>query len=204
MDLDFGPFEWHRVFIAGCGEAIDGGADFARTGGAEAAQGRPRQDAEPDLDLVEPGCVGRGVVEVDVGMAGQPAVVLGFMDVEVVQNDVELSIGIQGDNAVHEVAEVASASPSAVADVGDSGVDFQGGKQGRCAMALVLVILASQGTAVGQPQPSLCSLQSLNRRLFVHANHHGVLGRVKVKAHDVRGLLSKLRVGADAPTAAPL
>ena len=88
----FGPLEGNGVFVAGCREAVDGGADFAWVGGAQAAQHRARKDAEPDFDLVEPGGMGGGVVKVDLGMAGEPEVVLGFVRVEVVQHDMKLGV----------------------------------------------------------------------------------------------------------------
>ncbi len=50
-----------------------------------------------------------------------------------------------------------------------SGGDFQRCKQRRRAMPLVVVALAGQGTAIGQLQIALRSLQSLDRGLFIDA-----------------------------------
>ncbi len=47
------------------------------------------QYAEPTLDLVEPRGVGGGVMEMYQGVSGEPTVMLGFMDVEIVQDNVE-------------------------------------------------------------------------------------------------------------------
>ena len=49
-----------------------------------------------------------------------------------------------------------------------SGGDFERCKQCRRAVALVVVALAGQSAAIGQLQIALRSLQSLDRRLFVH------------------------------------
>ena len=46
------------------------------TGGGK---GIALQDGKPDLDLVEPGAVGRGEVKADVAVAGEPAIVLGLV-----------------------------------------------------------------------------------------------------------------------------
>src|SRR5262245_30489702 len=51
------------------------------------------QDREPNLDLIEPGGARRREMKVDVGMAGEPAVGLGLMGVEVVEDDVNLPLG---------------------------------------------------------------------------------------------------------------
>jgi hypothetical protein len=40
--------------------------------------------------------------------------------------------------------------------------------------------------------------------LFIHRQHHSVLRRLQIERHDVRGLLRKRRIGADAPTAPSL
>src|SRR3972149_5545016 len=93
IDFGFGPFERSGVLVAGCGEAVDGGADVAGAAGAESTQGFPRQDAEPDLHLVQPGGVGGCVVEVHIRVSGQPAVVLRLVGVEGVEDDVEVGGG---------------------------------------------------------------------------------------------------------------
>ena len=51
------------------------------------------QDREPDFDLVEPGGPRRREVEVHVRMALEPAVVLGLVGVEVVEDDMDGRVG---------------------------------------------------------------------------------------------------------------
>ena len=52
-----------------------------------------------------------------------------------------------------------------------------GGEQGGCAVALVVVAVADQGSPVGQLQIALGAPRSLNRGLLVDADHHRVLRR---------------------------
>src|SRR5664280_1668568 len=101
----------------------------------------PFEDAEPDLDLVEPGGVGWGEVEVDVPMAGQPAVVLGLVGTEVVEHDVDLQlrVGMGDEDLVHEVEELAPPAPRVVAGLDEPARDFEGGEQRRRAVTAVLV-----------------------------------------------------------------
>jgi hypothetical protein len=80
-----------------------------------------------------------------------------------------------------------------------AGGHFESGKQGRCAIALVIMALAGQRPSVGQPQVSLRSLQRLDRGLFVDADDDRVLGRRYVEPDDFGGLGGKLGVVALAP-----
>lgn len=49
------------------------------------------QYGEPDFDLIEPGSAGRGKVEMDVLMPGQPAVAFRLMGVEIIKNDMDFA-----------------------------------------------------------------------------------------------------------------
>ena len=120
--------------------------------------------------------MGRGVVEVDVGMAGEPPVDFRLMGIEVVQDDVEFLIGIFGDKSVHEAQELASFAPLEMAGLDHAGSDVQCGKQRGGAVSLVFVVKADKGFAVGQLEPPLYPLQRLDRRLFVDAQYKRVVG----------------------------
>src|SRR5467141_2395171 len=80
-----------------------------------------------------------------------------------------------------------------------SGGDFERRKQCCRAIPLVVVALAGQGAAIGQLQIALRSLRSLDRRLFVHAQHNGLLGRGDVNANNIGGFGRKVRVVALTP-----
>ena len=64
------------------------------------------QYGEPYFDLIEPGSAGRGKVEMDVLMPGQPAVAFRLMGVEIIKNDMDFVTLIGLDDAVHEVEEL--------------------------------------------------------------------------------------------------
>ena len=84
MDLGFGPDERLSGFVVGFDEAV--AVRPKPQGGAVQRLGF--QDREPDFDLVEPGSARRREVEVHVRMTLEPAVILWFVGVEVVEDDV--------------------------------------------------------------------------------------------------------------------
>ena len=83
--------------------------------------------------------MGRDVVEVDPGMALEPLLSrLVFVNIEVVQNDMQLTVGKGNRHLVHEVQEVARASP--LLDVGQDAISIiiEGTPQRLGAMANML------------------------------------------------------------------
>ena len=68
MDNALGPRERHCVLVPRSSEPVDGLADLSRVSGAHVPEHRSRQDAEPDLDLVQPGRMSRRVVEVHLSL----------------------------------------------------------------------------------------------------------------------------------------
>ena len=56
--------------------------------------------------MVQPRGLGWGEMNMDVLLARQPAIVFGFMGVQIIQNDVQLAAGIAGDETVHEVQKL--------------------------------------------------------------------------------------------------
>jgi hypothetical protein len=47
--------------------------------------------------------MGRDEMKVDVWVAGQPAIVFGFVSVEIVEDDVQFAVRIRGHEAVHKM-----------------------------------------------------------------------------------------------------
>lgn len=114
MNRFLAPLEGSGREVVHLDEVIDGLAELTRVGEAGALQDGPCHDAEPDLDLIEPTGVRGGEVEMDVGIPLEPTVVLGFVSVAVVEDDMERHVfGIVGDEVVHEVQEL-PAAPSLV------------------------------------------------------------------------------------------
>ncbi len=70
-------------------------------------------------------------------------------------------------------------------------------------MALVLVAKTRQRPAIGQANPTLGSFQGLNGWFFINGQDERILGRIEIKTDNVSGLAHKLRIGGNAPAAAP-
>src|ERR671919_596789 len=80
MDLDLAPRKGHRVLVVALDEGVDRLAQLGDRGEAGAIEGAAGEDREPDLDLVEPGGVGRCEVKADVLVSCQPQIALGLVD----------------------------------------------------------------------------------------------------------------------------
>ena len=70
------------------------------------------QDGEPDLHLVEPRSSRRREVKVHIRMTIQPAIVLGLVRVEVVEDHMDCGVRVVSDDMVHEIEEFGT--PSAI------------------------------------------------------------------------------------------
>src|SRR5262245_37768147 len=99
-------------------------------------------------------------------MAREPAIALGLVGAEVVENDVEVVAGIGGEDAVHKVEELEAPAALFVRDDDLTSGDLEGGEQGRGAVAFVVVAVAAQRPAMWQPQISLGPFQGLDRGLL--------------------------------------
>ena len=199
--LDLGPFEGCGRLVVGGDKGVDERAQFVDAPEACSPQRLTGEDAEPDLDLIEPGRVGGGEVEVDIGVLSQPKVLLGFVGVEVVQDHMDCLASLGLDNFVHEVEELPSAAALIVSGLDFAGDDIERGEEGAGSVANVFVGSTGQRPAVGQAQPPLFAFQGLNTGFLIDRQHHGVLRRGQLQPHDVRGFGGKFRVGGDAPTA---
>jgi hypothetical protein len=93
------------------------------------------QDREPDFDLVEPGGPRRREVEMHVRMTLEPAVVLGLVGIEVVEDDMDGRIRMSGDDIIHEVEELDAPSALLVRGRHFASGYFEGGEQRRGAKA---------------------------------------------------------------------
>src|SRR5215831_15582183 len=103
-------------------------------------------------------------MKMHVGMLRQPPILLGFMSIEIVQNDMDLAAAVLGDDIVHEIEKLSSPSSRIMAHPPLTGGNLQGSKQSAGAMPFVAVAESVQGFAVRQSQPSLRPLQNLNMR----------------------------------------
>jgi len=180
-----GPFERRGVSVPSAqigSEMIAQSLLRAEIGQEEGLLG---QDPEPSLDLIEPGCARRGVVKMDARMVAEPFLHVGrSVRRGVVQDHVELLLGVGPHHLVHEGDEVGTGVALAEPMRDVPGRHVQGGIQIDDAVALVVMRVADRTTRSKGERP-LRALQRLNRRLLVHTQHHGVLGRMQVQADDV-------------------
>lgn len=200
----FGPFKRLSLLVTSLSEGVYGVADIANGVRIESSKRPLPQDAKPDLHLVEPGGMGRRVMEMDLGMLGRPSVVLGLVGIEIVKNNMEFRVRILGYDLIHKVQEIPAAATSVVGDMDLASCHFERSEQCRGAMALVLVAKSPECLPVGEAKPSLGTFQSLNGRFLVDTNNHRVLRWIQVQPYDVSRFPSKLGVSAYTPTSPSL
>ena len=87
MDFSLAPFEGSCLFVVSTDEVIDPFAQLFDIDKAGSLQRLAAQNAKPAFNLIKPGSVGGRKVQMHVGMALEPAVVLGFVGIEIVEND---------------------------------------------------------------------------------------------------------------------
>lgn len=91
----FGPRERLAAVVVGVDVLADGVGEVGDRGEGAAAYGLAGDDAEEDLDQVEPGSRGRGEVQGDPGVLGEPCLHAGVLVGGVVVGDhVQLHPGV--------------------------------------------------------------------------------------------------------------
>ena len=84
-----------------------------------------------------------------VGMALEPAIVLGFVSIKIVENDVNflfLAVGV--DDAVHEIQELPAAPPFVVTGLDQVSSDLESHEERRCPMPFIFMSKARNGSPV--------------------------------------------------------
>ena len=155
MNFFFGPLEWDGVLIPAGDKGfnrIDQHLDTSKAGPLQCAAS---QNAKPTFDLIEPGAVCRDEMKMDSGMGFEPAILLGFMRIEIVQHYMNLFVRIFGHQLVHEIQKFASAPAQIMSCMHQPGSHLQGSKERGRAMALVFVCKAGERSTVGQADPAL-------------------------------------------------
>jgi hypothetical protein len=87
-------------------------------------------------------------MQVHIGVPRQPTILLRFMRMEMVQDDVNLAPAVLGKDVVHEIEKLPSLPPRVMAYLELAGGNQQGGKQGTGAISLVAV---AESVRHGQP-----------------------------------------------------
>src|SRR5215831_10363025 len=204
MHDGLGPFKGMGLGIMSLDKAIDGLTQLPHRSKAGPPQRTATENAEPALHLIEPTGSGGGVVEMDVGMTGEPVISFGFVGVQIVQDHMNLPSRMLADELVHEVEKLSTASTRIVAGLNLSGGNIQRCKQSGRSMPLVIMTESTQRPASGNLQVSLSPFQGLDMRLLIHRQDQGVVGRIQIKSNNVRRLGGKLRIGTDTPAAPSL
>ncbi len=110
MDYALGPFKGHGILVPNICKGVNSFANVSYRGGTQFLKRLSCEDAEPDLNLVQPRSVGGSVVEADTWVSGKPPIVFGLMGVEVIQDNVQLLVRVERDNTVHEVQDLPTAT----------------------------------------------------------------------------------------------
>ena len=96
MNNMLGPLKGMSFLAISLREGINSLAHFLGRDGTQSSKRPPPQNTEPALHLVQPGSMSRSVMEMDIGMSGQPPIMLGFMGIEIIQNDVQFCASVEG------------------------------------------------------------------------------------------------------------
>ena len=88
-------------------------------------------------------------------MTLEPAVILRLMGIKVIENDVDGRIRASGNDAVHELEKIHAPPPILMSGHHLAGGHLEGGEQGRGAMALVVMAMAGQRSAVRELEIAL-------------------------------------------------
>ena len=186
VSISVGPFEGLGAFVVD----FDIASDFAGEVGFGSKDAAGDQIAlnfgEPDFNLIEPGRVSRGVMELNVGMDGEElSHGLGLMRRKVVGDDVDLLVlGLGGDH----IGEKGDKLRTGVALGGFaedlSAENLQGGVERQSAMPEIL-----KAVALGPPgrkrQNRVQAIESLNSTLFIHAEHGCVGRRLEIQTDNI-------------------
>ncbi|KQU03490.1 hypothetical protein ASG60_16630 [Methylobacterium sp. Leaf469] len=117
-----------------------------------------------------------------------------FVAAIVVQNDVDEFAGRHdGLDGVEETDELAVAMTLHATTEHGAIQDVEGGKQGRGAVAGIVVGLRGW-VAWTEGLIGAGALQGLDPALFVDGQHHGVGRRIHIKAHDLLDFLGEGRI----------
>ena len=92
----------------------------------------------------------------------EPAIVLGLVGVEIVEDHMDCGVRVVSDYIVHEVEELDAPAAIFVRGSDLAGGHLKSSKQGRSAVALVIVTMAGQSPAVRQLKITLGTLQRVS------------------------------------------
>ena len=156
------------VHVVGLNEAADFISQFAHAGEDASSEGAPLQLAEPGLDGIEPGRVGRREVQVKAGMGSEEvAYRFGRVPAAVVDDQVQRQLGRRRTVDVRkELPELRCAMAPGDAPNYLAGGDIDSGKEIRGAVPLV-VVGATRDLPGPQREHRMGPVEGLDLRLLV-------------------------------------
>ncbi len=83
---------------------------------------------------------------------GREPGLIALVGVEVVEDDMDFLVGIEGDDLIHEGEELDAPAALLVRGGDLAGGDIEGGEEGGGAVPLVIVAMAAERPSVGQLQ----------------------------------------------------
>ena len=114
----------------------------------------------------------------------------------VVQDQVHIHVGGHvGFDGVEELAKFGAAVPAVQFSDHLAGLGIEGGKQGRGAVAHI-VVSATFGLSGAHRQQGSSALQGLDLALFIDTQYQRAIGRVQVEADDIAHLVDEQRIAA--------
>ena len=162
-------------------------------------------DTKPALDEIEPGSIGRREVDMKARPASQPGfdfrmfvggvIVDDKMHVEILGHT-GIDVSQEGEELLMSVARLALGDDFTIGDI-------ECRKQGGGAVTDVVVGDAFD-VAQSHGQHRLCPVEGLDLAFLIHAQHHGVVGRIQVQADDVTHLLDEEGVVGELETSASM
>jgi len=166
-----------------------------RDGGENTACGHVALNlCKPELDLVQPGRIGRRVVELNVGMSHQERPdLLRFVCGQVVDDDVDLATTrLRVDHVLEKRDEFLARMPGRCLAQHLARARVQRRIERQRAMPDLLKPMALRASGC-QRQDRVQPIQRLNRGFLIDAKHRGMLRRVDIQPDDVSRF--RLKVG---------
>src|SRR5260221_993323 len=150
---------------------------------------------KPNLDLIEPAGIGRGVMDPNGRVSLKEFKnFLSFVCTQVIGNHVDLATcWLTNHDLCKEVDELGTGVPCAGFSQHLAGLSVQSAVERKRSMAVVLEAM-SFGPA-GRKRPNrVQAIQRLDGALLVNAEYSGVHRRFEVQADDIGGFLFELRI----------
>ena len=129
MDLRFSPFEGSCVAIVAFDEFIDRMAQLSNTGKVSSSQGLAAQDTKPNLNLIEPGGVGWSEMKMHIGVSSQPTILFWLVAGKIIQNHMDVLLGMSGQDSVHELEEFPATAAPVVTGLNLAAGNVESGKE---------------------------------------------------------------------------